>query len=96
MEPIELKPQYSGRDISGKCIKCLAEQKLGTCLKELLISEKEDPECEKKYEALVAFLQSPESEKLRVESERYLADGKQVIVRICFENDKPKYELKII
>jgi len=46
-------------------------------------------------EALLAFLQSPESEELRRESEQYLAEGKQVTVSIRFEDGKPKYELKI-
>jgi hypothetical protein len=95
MEPIDLEPKYSGRDISGKCIKCLAEEKLNTCLRELLGSEEDDPACQQKYEALVAFLRSPESEKLRMESERYLAEGKQVTVKIFYINGKPKYEIKI-
>ncbi len=95
METIDLEPNYSSRDIPGKCVKCLAEQKLNTCLRELLRSEGDDPEQYHKYEALLAFLQSPESEKLRKESERYLADGKQVTVSIRFEDDKPIYELKI-
>lgn len=95
MEPIELEPKYSGQDISGKCLKCLAEQKLDTCLRELLNSEGENPACQQKYEALVAFLRSPESEKLRVESEKYLAEGKQVTLKIFYKNGQPKYELKI-
>lgn len=40
------------------------------------------------------WTKSPESQKLRGESERYLAEGKQVTVRIHFEDGKPKYELK--
>jgi len=92
---IDLEPRYSSKDIPGKCIKCLAEQKLDTCLRELLRSQEDDPEAFRRYETLLAFLQSPESEKLRVESEQYLADGKQVTVSILFEDGKPKYELKI-
>jgi hypothetical protein len=92
---IDLEPRYSTKDVPGKCIKCLAEQKLDTCLRELLRSEEEIPERYQRYEALLAFLQSPESEKLRKESEQYLAEGKQVTVSIHFEDGKPKYELKI-
>ncbi len=95
MEPIKLEPGYSTRDIPGKCIKCLAEQKLNTCLRELLRSEAEDPELYRRYEALLAFLLSPGLEKLREESERYLAEGKQVALSISFEHGKPQYELKI-
>jgi len=92
---IDLEPRYTTKDFPGKCIKCLAEQKLDTCLRELLRSEAEDPEQYRRYEALLAFLQSPEAEKLREESEKYLAEGKQVTVCIHFEDGKAKYELKI-
>ena len=63
--------------------------------RELLRSEEENPERYQSYEALLAFLQSPESEKLREESERYLAEGKQVTVRIRIEEGKFRYELQI-
>jgi len=92
---IDLEPRYSTKDVPGKCIKCLAEQKLDTCLRELLRSGEDNPEGYQKYEALLAFLQSPESEKLREESERYLAEGKQVTVRIRVESGKFGYELQI-
>ncbi len=92
---IDLEPRYSTKDVPGKCIKCLAEQKLDTCLRELLRSEEENPERYQRYEALLAFLQSPESEKLREESERYLAEGKQVTVRIRIEEGKFGYELQV-
>ncbi|MFC1874014.1 hypothetical protein ACFLYX_01795 [Chloroflexota bacterium] len=92
---IDLEPRYSTKDVPGKCIKCLAEQKLDTCLRELLGSEEENPKRYQRYEALLAFLQSPESEKLRKESERYLAEGKQVTVRIRIEEGEFGYELQI-
>ena len=92
---IDLEPRYSTKDVPGKCIKCLAEQKLDTCLRELLRSEEENPEQYQRYEALLTFLQSPESVKLREESERYLAEGKQVTVRIRIEEGKFRYELQI-
>ena len=95
MEPIDLEPRYSNNEISGKCIKCLAEQKLDTCLRELLRSEEDDPVQYQRYEALLAFLQSTESERLREESERYLAEGKQVTVRIHIEEGKFSYEPQI-
>jgi hypothetical protein len=95
METINLDPRYSTGDVPGKCIKCLAEQELNNCLFELLRAEGEDEELAQRFEMLVSFLKSPESRKLRDESERYLADGKKVTVRISFEDGKPKYELKI-
>ena len=95
MEPINLDPRYSTRDIPGKCIKCLAEQELDSCLRELLREKTENKELEQRFQTLFSFLKSPESQKLRDESERYLAEGKQVTLRINFEAGKPRYELKV-
>lgn len=68
---------------------------MDTCLRELLSCEGDNPEQRQRYEALLAFLQSPESEKLREESERYLAEGKQVLVTIHNQEGKYTYELQI-
>ncbi|GAI57234.1 unnamed protein product, partial [marine sediment metagenome] len=48
-----------------------------------------DKELQQQYEMLLTFLKSPESQKLRDESEKYLAEGKKVRVKINFETDKP-------
>ena len=95
MEPIDLEPMLSTKEIPGKCIKCVAEQELGNCLRELLKGEGRNKELEQRFEALVSFLRSPESKKLRNESEKYLAEGREVTVKINFEPGKPRYELKI-
>jgi hypothetical protein len=95
MEQINLDPRYSTKEIPGKCIKCLAEQELNNCLMELLMGEGENKELAQRFEALVSFLKSPESKALRDDSERYLAEGKQVTVKIDFERGQPKYELKV-
>jgi len=95
MEPINLNPRYSTREIPGKCIKCLAEQELNSCLLELLRGEGENKGLERRFEALISFLKSPESKRLRDKSERYLAEGKQVTLKINFETGEPKYELKV-
>jgi hypothetical protein len=95
MEPINLEPRYSNKDISGKCIKCLAEKELNDCLMALLRIESEDKELQQRFEALVSFLKSPESQSLRDESEKYLAEGRHVTVRIYFDEGKPRYELRI-
>jgi hypothetical protein len=96
MESIKLDPKYSTKEIPGKCIKCLAEQELNNCLLELLRhGEEGNQELEHRFEALLSFLKSPESKRLRDESEKYLAEGKQVTVDIHFEAGKPVYELKI-
>jgi len=95
MEPIDLNPRYSTNDIPGKCIKCLAEQELNSCLRVLLTDEKDNKEVQQRFEMLLSFLKSPESKKLRDESERFLADGRQVTLKIQFDDDKPSYELKV-
>ena len=95
MDSFDLEPRYSTRDVPGKCIKCLTEQKLDTCLRELLRSEEENPERYQRYEALLAFLQSPALQKLCDESEKYLAEGKKVTLRLSFTDGIPKYELEI-
>ena len=95
MEPIDLDPRYPTKEIPGKCIKCLAEKELNNCLIELLREEGENRELQQRFEVLVTFLKSPDSQRLRDEAERYLAEGKKVTVKINFETGKPKYELKV-
>jgi hypothetical protein len=95
MEPINLEPRYSTKEIPGKCIKCLAEKELDNCLLELLRIQGENEELTQRFEALLSFLRSPESKSLRDESERHLAEGKQVTLEISFELGQPRYELKI-
>jgi hypothetical protein len=95
MNLIKLEPSFSTKELPGKCIKCLAEQELGSCLRELLNGEIDNKELEEKYEALVSFLQSPESAKLRDKCEKYLAEGKEVRLKLYFWQGKPKYEIKL-
>jgi len=95
MESFDLEPRYSTNEISGKCLKCLSEHELNSCLMQLLREEGINGEVQHKYEALINFLQSPESQQLREESEKYLAEGKKVSVRISIIEGQPKYELLI-
>ena len=97
MESIELEPGYSTSEIPGKCIKCLAEQELNNCLRMLLIGEEDEKDNElfKQYEMLVTFLKSPESRELRDESEKLLAEGKDVTLKLTLNNDVPEYMLEV-
>ena len=95
MEPIKLDPRYSTSKVPGRCIKCLAEQELNNCLLKLLRAEGDDEELARRFEILVTFLKSPEAQKLRADSERYLSEGKEVNVRIDFVEGKPKYALEV-
>ena len=95
MDPINLEPRYSTKEIPGRCIKCLAEEELNNCLLEFLGEEGGNKQLELRYEALLSFLRSPESISLRDEAERYLADGKKVALKINLKSGKPEYELRI-
>ena len=95
MDDLELEPKYSTKEIPGKCIKCLAEQESRNCLWELLKGEGQNKELEKTYEAMLTLLTSSELENLRDESEKYLAEGKNVKIVIHLGEDKPRYEIKI-
>jgi hypothetical protein len=94
MDKIELKPGYSTVEIPGKCLKCLAEQEYGDCLRQLLQGEEGKREVEERFEALLSLLKSPELARLRDESEKHLADGKKVKLTIHLEKGKPKYDIK--
>ena len=96
MDTFNLQPGYSTGEIPGKCIKCLAEQELNSCLRLLLVGEGEEKGVQQQYEMLLSFLRSPESRKLRDESEKYLAEGKKVTLKLSFANGKPEYELEVI
>ena len=95
MDSFTLEPTYSTNQISGKCIKCLAEREANSCIRELLRVEGMDSNLEQKYEMLVAFLQSLELQKLRYESEKYLAEGKKVTLKLSLIDGKPEYQLEI-
>jgi len=95
MDSFELEPGYSTKEIPGKCLKCLAEHELNNCLMLLLQEGGEDEDVKQRFEALVSFLQSPDSKRMRDESERLLAEGKHVALKIDFKNGKAEYELKI-
>jgi len=92
---IELEPRYSTNEVPGRCIKCLAEEKMFSCMRELLKDEKDTGKLQQRYQILYSFLESPDLQKLCDETEKCLSEGKEVSVRIYFEDSKIKYELKI-
>jgi hypothetical protein len=94
MKPLDLEPSYTHGELPGKCIKCLAEHELDGCLREMLRGEN-NKEIRRRFQMLVTFLKSPESQRLRDEAEKHLSDGKRVKLRLAFVDGKPKYELNI-
>ena len=95
MDSFDLEPKYTSGQIPGKCINCLAEEELNNCVMELLRGSNDEKDVQQKFEMLLTFLKSPDSKKLRDESEKYLAEGKNVKVKINFEMGKLKYRLEI-
>ena len=94
-DDIELEPHYTNKEVPGRCLKCLAEQETRNCLWELLKGEGRNKELEKTYEAMIALLTSPELQKLCDESEKYLAEGKNVKIVLHLSDGKPTYEIKL-
>jgi len=95
MGSFDLEPKYSNSRVPGKCIKCLAEQELNNCLRELLRGEEDDQQLQQRFAMLASFLKSPASQKLHDESEKYLAEGKKVTLKLSLTDGIPKYELEI-
>jgi hypothetical protein len=92
---IRLEIKYSSGDRSGKCVQCLAEQELNACLRDLLTDNCEDNHLEEKFAMLVRFLESPDLRRLRVESERHLAEGKRVFLRLESVDGNPEFKLEV-
>ncbi|MEJ2738241.1 MAG: hypothetical protein P8105_00105 [Dehalococcoidia bacterium] len=96
MDKIELEPSYSTVKLPGKCIKCLAEQQYGDCLKQLLQEEGGKKDLEERFEAIVSLLKSSELSRLRDEAEKHLADGKRAKLVIDHNDDnEPVYRIEV-
>lgn len=93
MDNFDLKPNYTYNEVPGRCLKCLAEKELNTCLFSLLSDQSDDVEIQQRYEALLALLQSPDFEKLRSQAEKLLSDGKQVKVKVNYDKGNIQCEL---
>ncbi|MBN1376400.1 MAG: hypothetical protein JXA01_09625 [Dehalococcoidia bacterium] len=86
MDNFDLEPKYSSNEVPGKCLKCLAEKHLDNCLFALLGEQTNDIELQQHYQALLALLESPDFESLRSRSEKLLSEGKQVKVKVDYDN----------
>jgi hypothetical protein len=96
VDQLELEPRYSTREIPGRCIKCLADHEVGSCLRLLLGDETDNKEIQRRYKALVDFIHSPELVKVRDECEKHLSEGKEVSVILHLGGENPKYEIKLL
>jgi len=87
---IELEPKFSIAGIPGKCLKCAAKKELESYLRKLLRWGKNEV-LMSEYEALFAFLSSPELRKLRNETEKLLSEGNKVKVKVYPGCEEPRY-----
>jgi hypothetical protein len=95
MESIDITPNYTTNELPGRCIKCKAEEKLFSCMRELFEDDQDSAELKQKYRILKSFLESSELQRLCDETEKCLSEGKEASVRIYLQDGKPMYELKI-
>ena len=95
MDSLNLEPRYSSSHLTGRCVKCLAEEELAGCLRQLLDESTTDEELQAKYQMILNFLQSPEVDKLINESEKLLSEGKKVTLKISLSGKTPEYKLEI-
>ena len=95
MDNFDLEPNYTCDEVPGRCLKCLAEKELNNCLFSLLSEQTSDAELQQRYEALLALLQSPDFENLRSQAERLLSEGKQVKVKVDYDQGKIQCKLLV-
>ena len=95
MKDIEMEPKYSTVELPGRCLKCLAEQEYGDCLRALLRGDEGKGEFEERFEAVISLLKSSELAKLRSDSEKYLSDGKKVKLVISADEGNYEYRLEV-
>jgi hypothetical protein len=95
MKDIEMEPKYSTVELPGRCLKCLAEQEYGDCLRALLRGDEGKEEFEERFEAILSLLKSSDLAKLRSDSEEHLSDGKKVKLVISTDEGNYKYRLEV-
>ena len=89
MDGIELFPSLS------HCIETTAREEFWNSVNQYMEGGQEDKKLESRIELLKAFLKSMDFKKLRSQSERHLAEGKQVEFVISWKESKPSYEMMV-
>ncbi|MFW6150861.1 MAG: hypothetical protein ACOC6A_04940 [Chloroflexota bacterium] len=88
MDRLRLRPDLS------HCICTVAKREYWDGVSHLLQTGADDPEIEEKIELLRAFLETFECDKLRRESEPYMARGQNVVFEVYWQDGRPAYEVK--
>lgn len=87
---IELFPHLS------RCIETTAREEFWNSVNQYMEGGQKDRKLEDRIKLLKAFLESMDFRKLRSQSERYLAEGRQVKFAVSWEKGKLSYEVVVI
>jgi len=93
MEPVELTPEYSSLNVSGKCLRCLTAKEVDHCLYRLLDAETIDKTLLEKFKLLIELFDAPDLQQWIDTSESYMSDGKHVTIRVSKEEGQMKCEI---
>lgn len=85
--PVRLVPALDA------CVETQAKREYNRIAAELL--KKEDKSLVERLEILRLFLESADFRKLRSQSEKCLADGREVVFEVFMSGGKPEYEMKV-
>jgi len=93
MEPVELTPEYSSLNVSGKCLRCLTAKEVDHCLYRLLDTETIDETLLEKFKLLIEFFDAPDLQRWIDTSESYMSDGHQVTIKVKREEGRITCEI---
>jgi hypothetical protein len=89
MLKIELVPDLA------HCIETVAKREYAETVRQLLALGEVNEKLREKAELLTTFLQTADSKKLRAESERHLAEGRNIKFVVYLEGGVPKYYMRV-
>jgi hypothetical protein len=81
---------------ASHCIETVAKREYWKHVTIYLKKRTEDKRLEKKIELLRSFLETADFGNLRIQSEKQIINGKQVIFIISMKNGNPWYEMKVV
>jgi hypothetical protein len=87
---VELFPDLS------HCVQTQAKKEHSETMKKLLAAEGQSEELEERLELLRLFLEEADFKDLRRESEKHLAQGRQVKFTVYLEDGRPRWDLQAL
>jgi hypothetical protein len=77
------------------CIHTVTKREYEDTLRRLLSAEDGNKKLGKKLELLTILLKEIDFKQLRLESEKYIMEGKKVKFIFCLKNGIPKHEMRV-